>query len=1108
MIVQNYVCGRRTGSGMEVIGGELRLGAEREAVPQARRFLAAELSGSPPPLVEDAMLVGTELVTNALLHAGPPITLRVRYRDEAVVVEVADTSRQTPIRARESTDAMTGRGLALVAALSETWGVHATASGKVVWAELAAQRRLHPESEVPAEPEIDAEELLAAWADEVAAEPTFTIRLGDVPTDLLLDAKAHVDNLVREFSLVTAGAASGQAGQVPPHIAALVEAVVHRFQTARLAIKRQALEAAARGEPRTQLTLTLPLSAAAAGEEYLAALDDADGYARAARLLTLETPPAHRVFRRWYVGAIVEQLRRRAAGEVPEPPETFEHRLLAELATVAAAQRASDRAARLQSVTSALAAANTVAEVADVIISEGVAALGATGGALFAVDRDKVEVPAAVGFGAELVERLRAEQADEDLPAMVAARTGRPVWIESVRDRDERFPGFSDFEPGTVSLCAAPLTSGGRTLGALRMSFSQPRLFDEDEQQFVLALAAQAAQAMVRSELYAAERAARADAERLAGHLTETARRLGLLQKVTADLTGATSPEQIAEIVVENAADAFGADTARVYLLGDDSMLRAIAARGEERLAGVWQSFSPDADVPGAVALRAGAPLVIEGQAELAARFPALSSVYADERRLLVAPLIVGDHRLGVLSLTFVTERSVSEQTQLTFLTTLADACAQALERSLVTARAMAATEKLAFLAEASVVLSSSIDYRTTLANVARLVVPRLADWCLVQVVEDGHLQTLAVAHADPDKAEWAQRLQQRFPVDPAADRGVAQVVRTGVAELYPEVSPELLEDSARDREHLQVLQAAGMRSVIIAPLTDHTGTFGALTLISAESGRRYGDEDRAFAEDLARRAAIAVGTAHAFHEQSGRLAAVTRVAAAAQHAILAPVPARVGPVALAARYVSAAAEALIGGDLYEVVERPGAVRLLIGDVRGKGLEAVRTATVVLGEFRAAAADRVDLTDVAVQMDRRVAPYLTDEDFVTALLAEIGHDGWLTVASCGHPPALLTTEQGLVEVGSSGSLPLGLGATPTAERHHLVPGQRLLLYTDGMLEARDPAGRFVDLRAVVGALDDGNLDGALDRMLDALQRAVGGELGDDLALLVAEYRPI
>jgi serine phosphatase RsbU (regulator of sigma subunit) len=203
---------------------------------------------------------------------------------------------------------------------------------------------------------------------------------------------------------------------------------------------------------------------------------------------------------------------------------------------------------------------------------------------------------------------------------------------------------------------------------------------------------------------------------------------------------------------------------------------------------------------------------------------------------------------------------------------------------------------------------------------------------------------------------------------------------------------------------------------------------------------------------------------------------------------------------------VSAAAEALVGGDLYEVVARPGAVRLLIGDVRGKGLAAVRTATIALGEFRAAAADVEDLTDVARQLDRRVRDYLGEEDFVTALIAEVRDDGTYSVAVCGHPPALLVHDGKVTAIETKPTLPLGLGADPVAVTGRLDPGDRLMLMTDGLLEARAPDRAFVDVMTLVGPLARGQALGpALDAVLSELRRAVGAELGDDLALLVAEY---
>jgi serine phosphatase RsbU (regulator of sigma subunit) len=297
------------------------------------------------------------------------------------------------------------------------------------------------------------------------------------------------------------------------------------------------------------------------------------------------------------------------------------------------------------------------------------------------------------------------------------------------------------------------------------------------------------------------------------------------------------------------------------------------------------------------------------------------------------------------------------------------------------------------------------------------------------------------------------------------------------------------------------------MSSVLLVPLTGRSAVIGVVTLIYAESGRHYGKPDVAFVEDVARRAALALETAERFREQSGRLAMVTRVADAAQRAILAPPPARLGSLLLAARYVSAAAEARVGGDLYEVVERPGAVRLLIGDVRGKGLAAVRTATIVLGEFRAAAVDIGDLAHVAEHIDRRIRPYLGDEDFVTALLAEINDDGRFSIVCCGHPPALLASGGQIAELELEHALPLGLGTTPEVKHGRLSPGDRLLLYTDGVIESRSPQGQFIDLAQITESMLHGELSASLDATLAALRRAIGSEPADDIALLAAEYRP-
>jgi anti-sigma regulatory factor (Ser/Thr protein kinase) len=463
---------------VRVADGALHVDAEPGAVPQARHWVAERLAGTPhEALTADAELVVSELVTNALLHGAPPVTVSVEVGDVVRIV-VSDGSRSAPMRGRARADAMTGRGIALVASLARDWGVETRPVGKAVWCELAPAGA--PAHE-PVEEDIDA--LLAAWDDELDDGATrYTVSLGDVPTDLLLAAKAHVDNLVREFTLAAHGAESGRTSALPPHLAELFESVITGFSEARQSIKKQAIDAAAQGAERTTLTLTLPVEAADAGESYLVALDEIDTYARAARLLTLETPPQHRVFRRWYVEALVEQLRAVAAG-LPQPKtETFERRLLTEVAAVEVARRAAERAARLQQVTAALAGTTSAQDVGQVVVSEGVAALGASGGGLLVAEaEDHLGVTAVVGYDAALVERLRSEHPSAELPAAVALRTGEPVWLESKEEREELFPELTALEPRTVSLCAVPLRAGDRVLAALRFSFETARLFDPDD---------------------------------------------------------------------------------------------------------------------------------------------------------------------------------------------------------------------------------------------------------------------------------------------------------------------------------------------------------------------------------------------------------------------------------------------------------------------------------------------------------------------------------------------------------------------------------------------------------------------------------------------------
>ncbi|HEX5726702.1 MAG TPA: MHYT domain-containing protein [Longimicrobiaceae bacterium] len=172
------------------------------------------------------------------------------------------------------------------------------------------------------------------------------------------------------------------------------------------------------------------------------------------------------------------------------------------------------------------------------------------------------------------------------------------------------------------------------------------------------------------------------------------------------------------------------------------------------------------------------------------------------------------------------------------------------------------------FLAEASKVLASSLDYPTTLATVARLAVPKLADWCAVDLVdEDGRLERVAVEHPDPAKLDLVHELQARYPTDPASPHGVHEVVRTGRSIFVPEIPEELVVAAARDAEHLRIIRELGLRSYMVVPLMARGRTLGAITLVQAESGRRYEAQDLALVEELARRAAVGIDNAVLYRE-------------------------------------------------------------------------------------------------------------------------------------------------------------------------------------------------------------------------------------------------
>ncbi|MGH2355280.1 MAG: GAF domain-containing protein, partial [Chloroflexota bacterium] len=356
---------------------------------------------------------------------------------------------------------------------------------------------------------------------------------------------------------------------------------------------------------------------------------------------------------------------------------------------------------------------------------------------------------------------------------------------------------------------------------------------------------------------------------------------------MTAALSEAVTPSQVAAVVVDQGVAALGALAGSMVLLAaDGAALEIVRAIGyAEEMLDSWRRFPISAPTPLSDAVQTATPVWLESLAVCERRYPVLAAAQGTGAQAWAAiPLLAAGRAVGAIGLSFA-EPQVFGDDDRAFMLALARQCALALERARLyeaerTARAQAeATQRrLALLARASRILADSLDYETTLQNVARLAVPALADLCFVDIVQDdGSTRRLALAHADPEK----EALAQAWPgYHPAADvarlaetsTGVPKAIRSGQSEITS-ITPDRVQDvfplvaATGNPEYLRLIRQLQPRSRMIVPLVAHGRTLGAISFYATESGRQYGSADLAFAEDVASRCALAIEHARLYRE-------------------------------------------------------------------------------------------------------------------------------------------------------------------------------------------------------------------------------------------------
>ena len=412
----------------------------------------------------------------------------------------------------------------------------------------------------------------------------------------------------------------------------------------------------------------------------------------------------------------------------------------------------------------------------------------------------------------------------------------------------------------------------------------------------------------------------------------------------------------------------------------------------------------------------------------------------------------------------------------------------------------VAAARRLDLLARTTRLLlhEDSLNEPVALGRAARMLQGEFADWALIDLVRDNEVQRAVVA--GPDDVDGRSGTSLLGELDPTASEIPGDVIEAGASLLHPLIESE--EALGVTEGGLPVLAALHAGSVLCVPLRDDAGVLGALTLVRRSGRSGFGLADLGLLEEVGEHLGLAIRTERSYQRRS-------EVARALQASLLPRTLPTVPGLELAATYRAATKGVEVGGDFYDVFDSPGGCGLVLGDVCGKGEEAAAITAMVRYGVRLLGLWNDRPADVLRQVNHAMVVQQETGRFATVVAAHVRWcEGRLIVrlASAGHPWPIVLRAGGGVHLVQGGGLPLGVfdDAEPYAQELELCPGDTLLLYSDGVTEARSPDGQLYGEQGLAGAVARGvglTASAFVKAVENDLDQYTGGSIRDDMALL-------